>query len=764
MVTGVTTTFAVRRTTWVYILAAWTLYGLVHASLWTLGHSEPAVGWKYIFPSALAVAWSWALLTPVVFAAARTFAPARVGWATSVVAHALGALIVALVMTGIRLEAIAFFSGYDRPSFAPNFAWWMDVWVFVYITLVVIGNALDAQRRYADRTLRASLLEGQLARTQLQYLESQLQPHFLFNALNTIQELAHEAPAASERMLRRLRALLTLSLERHGQDEVALSDELAALEPYLDIQRTRFSNWLSVDVDVPADAREVRVPHLVLQPLVENAIRHGLAVRKGPGHIRIQGRRTGDTLVLRVEDDGAGLREGAGPGIGLTNVMERLKQLYGSEQSLRLGKREPQGTLVEIRLPWRTAPQTPPPERAWPVENADWRTGEFAARPVPATPTSGQQVPGRADAGDVATTPVLSWKGWLGITGVWLVLAVFWTNQFVLMTRMEPRSSPLNLWEAASAQLAGSAVWLVLSLPALWMARRFRFAPGNWPQRLPVHLVAATACGFVHVGVLTVGGFSSAPVLSMSSLNPLTGDFFIYLGLLAWSHARDFVARFRAREIETAQLSAQIARSRFQAMRVQLRPEFVLATLEYLEGLVHTNAERAERLIARLADVLRCTLDVSRIRATTVDQEMQLVEACVETHRLGVRPGIHLRAHVEGGAGETLVPSRLICATVDELLANAVVLEGAELTLSVEAIRVSGYTRITVRAEGAAEPRGGRGHSWWHRDGVAERAVESADATVSVLVPDRHTVMLMVGGDGVMPEEPAMTGEVLMMT
>jgi hypothetical protein len=164
-----------------------------------------------------------------------------------------------------------------------------------------------------------------------------------------------------------------------------------------------------------------------------------------------------------------------------------------------------------------------------------------------------------------------------------------------------------------------------------------------------------------------------------------------------------------------------------------------------------------------LADVLRFTLDVSRNRATTVNQEMQLVEACIEAHRLGVRPGVRLVAHVTREAGATLVPSRLICATVDELLANAWMLGEQGLTVDVDAVRVSGYTRITIRATIDGPVRGGSGHTWWHRDGVAERAVESADAPVSVLVPDRHTVMLMVGEEFAAGEEPASGGEVLMM-
>ena len=760
-----------------YVFGAWTIYGLVHGTLFTATIPDPGEALRWTYPTAMAVAWTWAVFTPIVFRLARVLAPSRVGWVPSALGHAAAALAVAASMTWIRAFVMERLSGYGRMPFLSAFLYWLDVWIIVYITLVVIGRALDLRRRYADRTMRADLLEAQLARAQLQFLESQLQPHFLFNALNTIQELAHEAPQAAVRTLHRLRALLAISLERYGYDEVTLGDELAGLEPYLDIQRTRFSDWLSVDVDVPADAREAMVPHLILQPLVENSIRHGLAVRQAPGCVGITARREGQWLRVVVRDDGVGLSSSSSDkreGIGLRNVVDRLRQLYGSEHRFEIRDSATGGVEVDLMVPFRvgtpmTSPPTPLAVLPSEEEIASWRTGEFEGSTVQAESgsvrTASAEFPrlrervalstesdftGETDTPVVRaaeTSPALSLRVWLGIAGVWLVLAVFWTNQLVLFTNASIRNARFTLWSLAEMQIVTSVIWLVMSLPVLWFARRFRLTSDNWPSRLPIHVAAALACGFIHLGTMRLVGISETPVLSDNSMNPLTGDFFIYLAFLAWSHSRDFVAWFRERDVETARLSAQIARSRFQNLRVQLRPEFLLATLERLTELVHTDVDRAERLIVRLADTLRQTLDLSRESTASLAQELELVAASIETHHLGIRSGVRLGLSIDEDALSEPIPSRLVCTLVDELLANVAVLPEAPLKVEIDATRVSGYTQITVSA--TADGLGTRdvSHAWFQRKGVAERAVRSAGAGVSVLIPDQTSVMVMIASE-----------------
>lgn len=233
------------------------------------------------------------------------------------------------------------------------------VWLTCIFAAVHTYDALEAAR---VRELRAAQLEGSLARAQLRNLRLQLQPHFLFNALNTISATMYDDPAAADEMLDQLAELLRASLRTAQSDEVPLGEELALLDRYLALLHARFGSRLEVDLQLDPDAANALVPSLFLQPLVENAVRHGNAERQGRGLVAVRARREGETLILEVEDDGPGDRGPAHrdpqrrePGLGLAATAERLKLLYGEAQSFNAGNGERGGFLVRACLPFRTA-------------------------------------------------------------------------------------------------------------------------------------------------------------------------------------------------------------------------------------------------------------------------------------------------------------------------------------------------------------------------------------------------------------------------
>ena len=235
----------------------------------------------------------------------------------------------------------------------------MDLLAF---TLVMgLAYLFDRYRESRDRELRVAQLETELTRVRLEALEGQLRPHFLFNALNTVSSVMYEDVAAADTMLARLADLLRRTLRRQGGGEIPLAEELDTLELYLGIMRARFGDRLSVEVTADAGARRAAVPALVLQPLVENALRHG---DPGPGaaaRIAVRARRVDGRLLLEVEDNGPGIAGtpavGVGTGVGLANTARRLEQLYGRSQSLRLENRsgEEGGVRVSVELPFREA-------------------------------------------------------------------------------------------------------------------------------------------------------------------------------------------------------------------------------------------------------------------------------------------------------------------------------------------------------------------------------------------------------------------------
>jgi two-component system LytT family sensor kinase len=225
---------------------------------------------------------------------------------------------------------------------------------FMLAMVVGVVHAVEYQRSLREGQMRASQLENHLSKARLEILRNELQPHFLFNALHSISTLMHRNVEAADEMLAQLGDLLRLSLERKSVQEAPLREELSVLEPYLNILRIRFGDRLSIGLDVDPSLLETTVPLFILQPLVENAIRHGIDRRAGAGRIDIRARAAGDSIEISVADDGAGLSEnGIREGIGLSNIRQRLEQLYGTRGAIALKGNPESGTEVAIRIPRR---------------------------------------------------------------------------------------------------------------------------------------------------------------------------------------------------------------------------------------------------------------------------------------------------------------------------------------------------------------------------------------------------------------------------
>jgi LytS/YehU family sensor histidine kinase len=223
--------------------------------------------------------------------------------------------------------------------------------VVMYAFAATIATAALARRDARERALAASRLEAELARAELQLLRAQLEPHFLFNALNAVAAYVRVDPPLAERMLARVSELLRLVLRLSAADDVSLEDELALAERYAEVHRMRFGDGLAFRVDAPAEVQAARVPGVVLQPLLENAFRHA----SPDGEVAVRARHDGARLVLAVSNTGNGSRtEGAGSGsaVGLANTRTRLARLYGGDARLTL-RREEEATVAEIVIPWR---------------------------------------------------------------------------------------------------------------------------------------------------------------------------------------------------------------------------------------------------------------------------------------------------------------------------------------------------------------------------------------------------------------------------
>jgi signal transduction histidine kinase len=242
-------------------------------------------------------------------------------------------------------------------SLAEQFQIFFNGHILTYLLILwlVLGvaQAVDYYRKFRERELRASQLEGQLAVARLQVLKMQLHPHFLFNTLHAISALIHQDVELADRMVARLGELLRSTLENAGTQEVSLREELDFIRPYLEIEQARLGPRLSVRLDIDPAAMDALVPNLVLQPLVENSVRHGVTAHGGPAVIEIRACRRGETLQLSVRDNGRGLSANYQEGVGLSNTRARLRQLYGPAHAFALHQPSGGGLVVTLTLPFR---------------------------------------------------------------------------------------------------------------------------------------------------------------------------------------------------------------------------------------------------------------------------------------------------------------------------------------------------------------------------------------------------------------------------
>ncbi len=328
---------------------------------------QQSISWGETLRLNLAEFYIWAVLTVFIFWLAKRFPFERGCWKTSLALHLSVSLFVAVAESAFS----ALLSEWLRKDFPkPSVSWAFMQLYFVgrfgqnmlfYWAVLGVWQALDYYRKYRNRELRASLLRSQLMQARLQVLKMQLHPHFLFNTLNAISALMHQDVELADRMVARLGELLRATLENADLQEVTLRQELEFIQPYLEIEKARLGPRLQVQMRVEHEALDGLVPNMLLQPLVENAIRHGVAPRAEPGSIEVSAHRENGTLRLRMWDDGPGIRMSTPPGLakglGLANTRARLQQLYGGASRLELSNGSSGGLEVKVTIPFRDAPE-----------------------------------------------------------------------------------------------------------------------------------------------------------------------------------------------------------------------------------------------------------------------------------------------------------------------------------------------------------------------------------------------------------------------
>jgi len=342
--------------------AVWTLFGVLDGAESYYNHVGTArpMSWGWAIGSGLCLWYTWMLLGLSVFAVTRRCPLVGPDWPrrSAMYLAAGGACVLLKLVLDWPVISIFFCSDPGLAPFGSYFTFGLRSHGFryylTYCGLVAAGHALSYSGQLCDRERRAAVLKNRLASAQLQLLQMQLSPHFLCNTLNAISVLIHRDVEVADRMVARLGSLLRLLLDRFDAHEVTLAEELEFMGKYLEIEQERFGARLRVRHQIEPGLLRACVPPLVLQPLVENSLKHGIGRDGGDGQIIMRARRKRGRLRLEVEDNGVGVDPGHRHGVGLSNTHARLQQLYPGESRFELRPGEAGGTLAILELPFHT--------------------------------------------------------------------------------------------------------------------------------------------------------------------------------------------------------------------------------------------------------------------------------------------------------------------------------------------------------------------------------------------------------------------------
>lgn len=350
---------------WAIIFLCWTAFALFLTSQGYLIQTRYAgtIAWRGTLIACLIWCYAWNLVTPFILYLSNRFPLHRRRLLRTIALHICAAVFFFIIITAIFVIARQWLldpipeNRAQTESFRSIVIGELHAGFAVYWLMISINQAIDYYRRYRDRELQASNLEARLVKAQLDALRMQLQPHFLFNTLNSISVLMRRDIDAADRMLLQLSNLLRVTLARNAAHEIKLRQELEILERYLEIEQIRFQDRLTVRMAIDPTTLEALVPQLFFQPLVENAIRHGIADRESGGVIDIRAERQNGMIHLQVRDNGPGLKPSPGhliEGVGLSNTRTRLDRLYGADSRFEVGNAAEGGWLAAAAFPFHT--------------------------------------------------------------------------------------------------------------------------------------------------------------------------------------------------------------------------------------------------------------------------------------------------------------------------------------------------------------------------------------------------------------------------
>ena len=569
------------------VAAGWLALAMMQATL-LIGLSSGATGAqaKSVLLLHGGLALAWALITPMVAAAMHSDLMRQAQRPRLLMLHIALLVAVGLVETTTRRAIVITLGGSLALPWYGTLLYYADRTFASYLLIVVIARTLASHDLFVARQRHALALQAQITRARLASLEEQLHPHFLFNTLGAVTELTHEAPERAARMLGQLASVLTFTLERKSA-EVTLREEVAALEPYLEVQRTRFADWLAIDCDIDDQAADALLPPLILQPLVENSIRHGLSHRVVAGRILIRALQKDGMLVIQVRDNGVGLRAprlADSRGIGLSNMRERLASLYGNEAAVRLYDDEQGETIAEVTMPMRVVPEAPADQAAY--------AADAAGNEGPVLP--------HFFHGRRALAVVAAWAAW----------GLLWTQQSIAYLAFRDRLGERGLLGIAVRDFGTSMIWAALT-PVMLLCVRLVPLQRPWIAiRVTAHAFAAVAIAILHrAASSTLVHGTPVQLGTADGIGAIIWGVLAYTIVVTLAHHNTIREWLRERELASERLRLGLAEAELGLATARSRPRELLDRLESIAQSVLIDPVGADSELARLGDRLRADLD-----------------------------------------------------------------------------------------------------------------------------------------------------------
>ncbi|MEP6619063.1 MAG: histidine kinase [bacterium] len=641
------------------VVAVALMYIVLHALVITASGFMP---FRYGLARTVVNALLWFVVTPVVMAAAMR-AGGRSPWRQLLIAGITAfTLAASLGLVQLRLSRML-----NHMSTLPLMT---GVFYFLDINLAAVGLVsalmyLRQQQLARVRRERSLLtLDARLSDARCRFLAFQLQPHFLFNALNLVAALTEESAQAAAQMLRNLRTLLDATARQSSQPWVSLRDELAVLEAYLAIVTARHAEVLAVTLNVSQAALDACIPPLALQPLLENAVRHALAASDVACFVRLDaGVRDGRLHIVITNSllDSAAPRSGFG--IGMRNTRERLARLYQETFTLALDTASECATL-SLELPFRTIGSL----RANDTETTD--AGDARA---PATVGAAM-----AHAFSGLRPGVTAAYLGIGIVGFWLTAWLFWSYQMYYF-RHTLGDYTISAIDGGTADFYSALVWIGLTPVVLALGRMLPVQGSAWPIRALAHAGFAVGFSVLHLWILIrFGAVMETSVLAMSLLNQLLLNCLVYALLVTTMHLRAAFEWLRERQTAERRLEAELAQAQWDALSAEAQPALIAAALETVASEMEMDPVRAEESVLTLADALRLLLRSTDQSDVDINGALDALRAVLTLRAVAYGTSPLLVPPRAGAPGLRVSPTQLIAVSRDVIsssLAREVVLD-----------------------------------------------------------------------------------------